>query len=184
MEQNYRSTQSILEVANALIEHNEQRKPKTLWTEAGSGELIVRFRAEDEHDEAWFVADEIERLLETEGYRYGDMAVFYRTNAQSRVLEDVLMRGPSYRVVGGVRFYQRKEVKDVLAYLRCVVNPGTGEPVPAGHQHAQARDRRGDGRGLGGFAATRASRSSRRPAGGRDREAADRAKGAVAGLPG
>jgi len=124
MEQNYRSTQNILEAANALIEHNQQRKPKALWTESGSGELIVRFRADDEHEEAFFVVDEIERLRETEGYRLADMAVFYRTNAQSRVLEDVLMRvGTSYRVFGGVRFYQRKEVKDVLAYLRLLINP-------------------------------------------------------------
>ena len=121
MEQNYRSTQNILEAANALIEHNQQRKPKALWTEAGSGELIVRFRADDEHEEAFFVVDEIERLRETEGYRLSDVAIFYRTNAQSRVLEDVLMRvGTSYR---GVRFYQRKEIKDVLAYLRMLINP-------------------------------------------------------------
>jgi len=124
MEQNYRSTQNILEAANALIEHNQQRKPKALWTESGSGELIVRFRADDEHEEAFFVVDEIERLCETEGYRLSDMAVFYRTNAQSRVLEDVLMRvGTNYRVFGGVRFYQRREVKDVLAYLRLLINP-------------------------------------------------------------
>jgi DNA helicase-2/ATP-dependent DNA helicase PcrA len=124
MEQNYRSTQNILEIANALIAHNQQRKPKSLWTEAQDGELTVRFRAEDEHEEAFFVAEEIERLRETEGFRYRDVAVFYRTNAQSRVLEDVLMRlGTPYRVFGGVRFYQRKEIKDVLAYLRLLVNP-------------------------------------------------------------
>ncbi|MGZ4150317.1 MAG: DNA helicase PcrA [Actinomycetota bacterium] len=124
MEQNYRSTQNILEIANALIEHNVQRKPKSLWTEAANGELTVRYRAEDEHDEAFFVADEIERLRGSEGYRYGDVAVFYRTNAQSRVMEDVLMRvGSPYRVFGGVRFYQRKEIKDVLGYLRLLVNP-------------------------------------------------------------
>ncbi|MFI5392270.1 MAG: DNA helicase PcrA [Myxococcota bacterium] len=124
MEQNYRSTQNILEIANALIEHNQQRKPKALWTEAGNGDLTVRFRAEDEHDEAFFVADEIERLRESEGYRYADFTIFYRTNAQSRVLEDVLMRiGTPYRVFGGVRFYQRKEIKDVLAYLRLMINP-------------------------------------------------------------
>jgi DNA helicase-2/ATP-dependent DNA helicase PcrA len=124
MEQNYRSTQRILEVANALIAHNVQRKPKQLWTDAGAGELVVSYTAEDEHDEAFFVASEIERLREQEGYRYGDVAVFYRTNAQSRVIEDVLMRvGTPYRVFGGVRFYQRKEVKDVLAYLRLLVNP-------------------------------------------------------------
>jgi DNA helicase-2/ATP-dependent DNA helicase PcrA len=124
MEQNYRSTQNILEIANALIANNVQRKPKSLWTEAPNGELTVRYRAEDEHDEAFFVADEIERLRASEGFRYRDVAVFYRTNAQSRVLEDVLMRiGTPYRVFGGVRFYQRKEIKDVLAYLRLLVNP-------------------------------------------------------------
>ncbi|MFN8232124.1 MAG: 3'-5' exonuclease, partial [Actinomycetota bacterium] len=124
MEQNYRSTQNILEIANALIANNVQRKPKSLWTEAANGELTVRYRAEDEHDEAFFVADEIERLRASEGFRYRDVAVFYRTNAQSRVLEDVLMRiGTPYRVFGGVRFYQRKEIKDVLAYLRLLVNP-------------------------------------------------------------
>ena len=124
MEQNYRSTQSILEVANSLIEHNLQRKPKSLWTEAEEGELVVRHRADTEHDEAWFVATEIERLVQEEGFRFGDVAVFYRTNAQSRVLEDVFMRaGLAYKIVGGVRFYQRKEIKDVFAYLRAVVNP-------------------------------------------------------------
>jgi len=100
------------------------RKPKSLWTEAGNGELAVLYRAEDEHDEAFFVIDEIERLRQSEGFRYGDVAVFYRTNAQSRVIEDVLMRvGAPYRVFGGVRFYQRKEIKDVLGYLRLLLNP-------------------------------------------------------------
>jgi DNA helicase II / ATP-dependent DNA helicase PcrA len=125
MEQNYRSTRRILDVANALIEHNVQRKPKSLWAESDSGDLVVRHRADNEHDEAWFVASEVRRLVEEDAYRYGDVAVFYRTNAQSRVLEDVFMRaGLAYRVVGGVRFYQRKEVKDIFAYLRAVVNPG------------------------------------------------------------
>jgi DNA helicase-2/ATP-dependent DNA helicase PcrA len=124
MEQNYRSSQNILAVANALIEHNVQRKPKSLWTEAAGGELVVKFRAEDEHEEALFVAEEIERMRDEEGGRYGDVAIFYRTNAQSRVLEDVFMKvGIPYRVFGGVRFYQRKEIKDVLAYLRLLVNP-------------------------------------------------------------
>jgi DNA helicase-2/ATP-dependent DNA helicase PcrA len=124
MEQNYRSTSSILAVANALIEHNVQRKPKSLWTETEGGELAVRFRADDEHEEALFVAEETHRLVDEEGFRYSDLAIFYRTNAQSRVLEDVFVRsGTPYRVVGGVRFYQRKEVKDVLAYLRLLVNP-------------------------------------------------------------
>ncbi len=124
MEQNYRSTQNILTVANALIENNVQRKPKNLWTEAGSGDPVVRVRANDEHSEAYFVAQEIERLRNEEGFRYRDVAIFYRTNAQSRVIEDVLMRvGMPYRVFGGVRFYQRKEIKDVLAYLRLLTNP-------------------------------------------------------------
>jgi DNA helicase-2/ATP-dependent DNA helicase PcrA len=125
MEQNYRSTQSILELANALIEHNIQRKPKSLWTDSDRGDLAVRYRAENEHDEAWFVATEVDRLVQHEGFRYGDIAIFYRTNAQSRVLEDVFMRaGLPYKIVGGVRFYQRREIKDVFAYLRTVVNPG------------------------------------------------------------
>src|SRR5919201_3747113 len=124
MEQNYRSTQNILAVANALIENNVQRKPKNLWTEAGSGDPVVRVRADDEHGEAYFVVQEIERLRETEGFRYRDVAIFYRTNAQSRVIEDVMMRvGMPYRVFGGVRFYQRKEIKDILAYLRLLTNP-------------------------------------------------------------
>jgi DNA helicase-2/ATP-dependent DNA helicase PcrA len=125
MEQNYRSTQSILELANSLIEHNIQRKPKSLWTDSEQGDLTVRYRAENEHDEAWFVAGEVEKLVQSEGFRYGDVAVFYRTNAQSRVLEDVFMRaGLPYKIVGGVRFYQRREIKDIVAYLRAVVNPG------------------------------------------------------------
>ena len=125
MEQNYRSTQNILSLANALIEHNIQRKPKSLWTESDTGDLAVRFRAENERDEARFVVFEIERLVRDEGVRHSDVAVFYRTNAQSRVLEEEFLRaGLPYRVVGGVRFYQRKEVKDVLAYLRALVNPG------------------------------------------------------------
>jgi len=125
LDQNYRSTHTILEVANALIEHNVQRKPKNLWTETAGGSPVVRLRAEDEHDESWYVAGEIERLVNDEGEAsYGDLAVFYRTNAQSRVLEDVLMKaGIPYRVVGGVRFYERREVKDTLAYLRSLVNP-------------------------------------------------------------
>ena len=125
LDQNYRSTRMILEAANALIEHNVQRKPKNLWTESDKGSPIVRYRAEDEHDEAWFIAQEIEGMVGDQAeHRYGDIAVFYRTNAQSRVVEDVFMKaGIPYKVVGGVRFYERKEVKDVLAYLRALVNP-------------------------------------------------------------
>src|SRR5207248_2496086 len=100
------------------------RKPKSLWTAGPHGELAVRYRADNEHEESGFVAQEIDRLVESEGYRYGDIAVFYRTNAQSRVLEDVFMQvGLPYRVVGGVRFYERREIKDLLAYLRLLVNP-------------------------------------------------------------
>jgi DNA helicase-2/ATP-dependent DNA helicase PcrA len=124
MEQNYRSTSNILAVANALIEHNVHRKPKSLWTETEGGELAVRYRADDEHEEALFVAEETHRLVDEEGHRYSDVAIFYRTNAQSRVLEDVFMRaGTPYRVIGGVRFYQRKEIRDVIAYLRLLLNP-------------------------------------------------------------
>jgi len=124
MEQNYRSTSNILAVANALIEHNVHRKPKSLWTETQGGELAVRYRADDEHEEAVFVAEEVHRLVESEGHRFSDVAIFYRTNAQSRVIEDIFQRaGIPYRVVGGVRFYQRKEIKDVLTYLRLLLNP-------------------------------------------------------------
>lgn len=124
LEQNYRSTQHILTAANGLISHNPSRKPKVLWTESGDGELLTRYHAENEHDEAAYVAAEVERLTRTEGHRYKDVAVFYRTNAQSRVLEEVFNRfGVPYRIIGGVRYYDRKEVKDLLAYLRLVVNP-------------------------------------------------------------
>ena len=124
LDQNYRSTRTILEVANALIDHNVQRKPKNLWTDAGGGHPVVRYRADDEHVEAGYVAQEVERLVEGGDHSYRDIAVFYRTNAQSRVLEDVFMKtGIPYRVVGGVRFYERREIKDVMAYLRALVNP-------------------------------------------------------------
>ena len=123
LDRNYRSTQNILSAANALIDNNRQRKPKNLWTEVGSGDLVGRYLADDEHDEAAYVAVEIDRLRETQGYRYRDVAVFYRTNAQSRVIEEVFTRfGIPYRVLGGLRFYERKEIKDLLAYLRVVVN--------------------------------------------------------------
>jgi DNA helicase-2/ATP-dependent DNA helicase PcrA len=123
LDRNYRSTQNILTAANALIENNRLRKPKNLWTDLGAGDLIGHYLATDEHDEAAFVAVEVLRLQETDGCRLSDIAVFYRTNAQSRVVEEVFTRfGIPYRVLGGVRFYERKEVKDVLAYLRVVVN--------------------------------------------------------------
>jgi superfamily I DNA/RNA helicase len=124
LEQNYRSTQRILDAANAVIANNAARRPKHLWTEQVGGELITRYHAEDEHDEARYVVGETMRLVETDGERYGDVAVFYRTNAQSRVVEEQLVRaGVPYRVVGGVKFYDRREVKDLLAYLRALVNP-------------------------------------------------------------
>jgi DNA helicase-2/ATP-dependent DNA helicase PcrA len=123
LEQNYRSTQTILDAANSVIAHNVGRKPKELWTDAGAGQLIVRYHADDEVDEAQFVAHEISRLHD-EGERWGDGAVFYRTNAMSRVIEEQLLRsGIPYKVVGGTRFYDRREVKDALAYLRAVINP-------------------------------------------------------------
>ncbi len=123
LEQNYRSTQPILDAANSLIKNNLARREKRLFTEQKGGERITCYEAENEHDEAAFVANEIERL-ENSGANLGDMAVFYRTNAQARVLEEVFVRsGTGYRVVGGTRFYDRKEIKDALGYLRLLVNP-------------------------------------------------------------
>ncbi|MFD8092772.1 DNA helicase PcrA [Streptomyces malaysiensis] len=130
LEQNYRSTQTILSAANAVIERNENRRPKNLWTDAGAGTEITGYVADTEHDEAQFVADEIDRLTDADDARAGDVAVFYRTNAQSRVFEEVFIRvGLPYKVVGGVRFYERKEVRDVLAYLRVLANPEDAVPL-------------------------------------------------------
>jgi DNA helicase II / ATP-dependent DNA helicase PcrA len=124
LEQNYRSTQTILSVANAVINRNPNRKPKNLWSDAGDGERIVGYVADNEHDEAQFVADEIDNLSDREVAKPGEVAVFYRTNAQSRVFEEIFIRvGLPYRVVGGVRFYERREIRDALAYLRLLVNP-------------------------------------------------------------
>ena len=123
LEQNYRSSQTILDAANAVIANNLLRKPKALWTEQVGGELIQRYFAEDEGDEASWVVGEMSRLHES-GWRWGDMAVFYRTNAQSRVLEEHLVRRHvPYKVIGGTRFYERREVRDALAYLRALANP-------------------------------------------------------------
>ncbi len=123
LDQNYRSTETILDAANSVIANNTRRTPKHLWSDRGVGTPIVRFEAEDEHDEAGFVVDEVERL-QGEGYNLADMAVFYRTNAMSRVIEDVFVRrGVPYSVVGSVKFYDRKEIKDAVAYLRMLVNP-------------------------------------------------------------
>nr|BFE86406.1 hypothetical protein GCM10020093_090070 [Planobispora longispora] len=125
LEQNYRSTQTILTAANAVISRNENRKPKNLWSDQGAGSKIVGYVADDEHDEAMFVAQEVDRLADEEGVTPGQVAVFYRTNAASRVFEETFIRtGLPYKVVGGVRFYERKEVRDLLAYLRVLANPG------------------------------------------------------------
>jgi ATP-dependent DNA helicase UvrD/PcrA len=123
LDQNYRSTQNILDAANAVIANNVSRKPKNLWTDAGRGDLVVRYWAEDEGDEATFVARQA-IALHDDGRAWRDLAVLYRTNAQSRVVEEAMMRlGVPYKVVGGTRFYDRREVKDAMAYLRAVVNP-------------------------------------------------------------
>ncbi|MEZ5217377.1 MAG: DNA helicase PcrA [Ilumatobacteraceae bacterium] len=124
LDQNYRSTQTILDAANSVIANNLGRQPKRLWTDAGSGDRIVRYHAQDEADEARWVAGTMQQLHDTDATRWSEMAVFYRTNAQSRILEDALMRtGVPYKVVGGTRFYDRKEIKDAIAYLRAIVNP-------------------------------------------------------------
>ncbi|MFD9359115.1 DNA helicase PcrA [Streptomyces sp. NPDC060031] len=130
LEQNYRSTQTILSAANAVIERNENRRAKNLWTQAGTGAGITGYVADTEHDEAQFVADEIDRLTDAGDAKAGDVAIFYRTNAQSRVFEEIFIRvGLPYKVVGGVRFYERKEVRDVLAYLRVLANPEDNVPL-------------------------------------------------------
>jgi DNA helicase-2/ATP-dependent DNA helicase PcrA len=124
LEQNYRSTQTILSAANAVIAKNPDRIPKRLWSDAGDGEQIVGYVGDNEHDEAAFVAEEVDKLSDSAGIRPADVAVFYRTNAQSRSFEDVFIRvGLPYKVVGGVRFYERREVRDVVAYLRVLANP-------------------------------------------------------------
>lgn len=124
LEQNYRSTQTILSAANAVISRNPGRKPKRLWTDSGQGAQIVAYVADDEREEARFVVEEIDRLGDSDSVRPGDVAVFYRANAQSRAIEDALVRvGLPYKIVGGTRFYERREIKDAVAYLRAVANP-------------------------------------------------------------
>ncbi len=124
LEQNYRSTQTILSAANAVVENNRERRPKRLWTELAGGELLQLRELSDEHEEARWVAGEIERLGEDEGVRREDVAIFYRTNAMSRVLEDTLNRfDVPYRVIGGTKFYERAEIKDAVAYLSLLANP-------------------------------------------------------------
>jgi len=125
LEQNYRSTQNILSAANSVIARNSGRREKRLWTDAGEGELIVGYVADNEHDEARFVAEEVDALADRGDITYNDVAVFYRTNNSSRSLEEVFIRaGIPYKVVGGVRFYERKEIRDIVAYLRVLDNPG------------------------------------------------------------
>jgi DNA helicase II / ATP-dependent DNA helicase PcrA len=125
LEQNYRSTQNILAAANAVVSRNPGRIPKNLWSDAGNGPPITGYVADSEHDEAAFVAEEVDRLADAGEAAPGQVAVFYRTNAQSRVFEEVFIRsGLPYKVVGGVRFYERREVRDLLAYLRLIANPG------------------------------------------------------------
>ncbi|WP_433385029.1 DNA helicase PcrA [Actinoplanes sp. CA-142083] len=164
LEQNYRSTQTILSAANAVIERNPSRKPKRLWSDQGPGEQIVGYVADTEHAEADWVAREIDRLHDREEIRPGDVAVFYRTNAQSRVFEEVFIRvGLPYKVVGGVRFYERKEVRDALGYLRAVINDddtvsirrvlntpkrGIGERAEACVEALASRDRMSFGQAL------------------------------------
>jgi len=124
LEQNYRSTQTILTAANAVISRNHSRREKRLWTDAGAGDPIVAYVADDEHDEASFIANEIDRLSDAESIKPSEVAVFYRTNAQSRSIEEIFIRvGLPYKVVGGTRFYERREVRDALAYLRSLANP-------------------------------------------------------------
>jgi DNA helicase II / ATP-dependent DNA helicase PcrA len=142
LEQNYRSTKTILDAANAVIENNLMRKPKSLWTRSIAGEPITRYHAQNEHDEAAWVAEEVRRLRDELGFTLADVAVFYRTNAQSRVLEEVLSaREIPYKVVGGVGFYERKEIKDILAWLRAATNPLDS----VGIQRAARAPRRGIG---------------------------------------
>ncbi len=124
LEQNYRSTQTILDAANAVISNNLSRRPKNLWTDQGAGDKITRFFADDEIEEAQFISGELSRLQGDGSYNWGEMAVLYRTNAQSRVIEEYFMRvGVPYKVVGGTRFYDRREIKDALGYLKALTNP-------------------------------------------------------------
>ncbi|RBW70833.1 DNA helicase PcrA [Bacillus taeanensis] len=123
LEQNYRSTKTILEAANVVIENNANRKPKKLWTENDKGKNIVYYQGDNEHDEAYFISGKIRKVI-NDGKSYNDVAVLYRTNAQSRVIEEVLMKSNvPYNIVGGTKFYDRKEIKDILAYLRLIANP-------------------------------------------------------------
>ena len=142
LEQNYRSTQTILSAANAVVERNRERRPKQLWTDIAGGEPVQLYELGDEHEEARWVAGEIERLAEEEGVKREDVAVFYRTNAMSRVLEDTLVRfDVPYQVIGGTKFYERAEIKDAVAYLSLLVNPADQVSFAADRQLAATRDR-------------------------------------------
>ncbi len=124
LEQNYRSTQAILDAANAVIDKNTERQPKYLWTDKGQGEKIGRYHASNQTDEATYVANEATKLHDTEPFGWGEMAVFYRLNSMSRVIEEALIQaGIPYKLIGGTRFYDRREIKDALAYLRAITNP-------------------------------------------------------------
>ena len=124
LEQNYRSTKTILEAANAVIDYNEGRPEKVLWTDKGEGAKIRHFEAQSEQEEGAFIGDTIKKQKEIHNRSYGEMAILYRTNAQSRVLEEsMIKRGIPYTMVGGTKFYDRKEIKDILAYLRILINP-------------------------------------------------------------
>ena len=141
LEQNYRSTQTILDAANAVIANNRGRKSKRLWTELGQGDRIVVRELDDEHAEARYVAGEIERLVD-EGVSREEIAVFYRTNAQSRVLEDTLVRAQiGYQVIGGTKFYERAEIKDAIAYLTFLANPQDAGAFQRIANSPKARDR-------------------------------------------
>ena len=127
LEQNYRSTATILDAANAVIAHNRDRKPKNLWTDAGRGDPVQVAELADEHAEARYVAAEVDRLCSEDGLARDEVAVFYRVNAQSRVLEDTLVRFElPYQVIGGTKFYERAEIKDAVAYLSLLANPADG----------------------------------------------------------
>ncbi len=155
LEQNYRSTANILDAANAVIRNNLGRKPKNLWTDRQGGDKVVVYQADSEHDEAYFIAREIRQSREANRRRYGDHAILYRTNAQSRVIEEVLIKSEiPYQIVGGIRFYERKEIKDVLAYL---ASSRTRTTTSACCASSTCR---------GAASATRRWRSSRRKAGG------------------
>ena len=166
LEQNYRSTQNILDAAGGVVANNAGRKGKTLWTENPTGEAVVVYQASDEQVEAGFIVERIRELVAEQGHSLDDFAVLYRTNAQSRVLEEALRRAVTpYVIVGGLRFYERKEIKDLLAYLRLVANPDDAHELQAHHERPAPRDRRslgGQARGAGQSGALALRRAAQR----------------------